>query len=79
VNEDDEGEQQQTEDEVDYVEKFDQNTQVVINGLDVELDMSLMWLVLNLSAIDNREYTCQILNKYNHLIKINDQICINFK
>ena len=57
VEEDDEeNEDKKDDDEIDYVEKTKKGTEVIINGIVIELDISLMWLVLNLSALDNFLY-----------------------
>ena len=54
---DDEDEENKKEDEeIDYVERTKKGTEVIINGISIELDISLMWLVLNLSALDNFLY-----------------------
>lgn len=47
---------QDAPEEVDYIVKTHKNTAVVINGLEIDLDISLNWLVLNLSAMDNFLY-----------------------
>ena len=44
------------DDEIDYVEKTHKDTYVIVNGLQIELDISLNWLILNLSAMDNFLY-----------------------
>lgn len=51
-----EEDKKESHDEVDYVEKTRKGTEVIINGLNIDLDISLTWLVLNLTALDNFLY-----------------------
>jgi len=51
-----ETEEGKKEEEIEYVEKSRKGTEVIINGLNIDLDMSLTWLVLNMSALDNFLY-----------------------
>ena len=51
-----EEEEKKEPDEIEYVEKSKPGTEVIINGLKIDLDISLTWLVLNLAALDNFLY-----------------------
>lgn len=56
-NEEDQNEEEKKEpEEIEYVEKTNAGTEVIINGLKIDLDLSLSWLVLNLAALDNFLY-----------------------
>ena len=68
VEEDDEqiSEEEKKEKAIESVHKVHKETEVVVNGLKIELDISLAWLVINLSALDNFLYvTVRIPNENN--------------
>lgn len=56
VEEDQSEEEKKEPEEIEYVEKSKAGTDVIINGLKIDLDISLSWLVLNLAALDNFLY-----------------------
>ena len=58
VDEDNQTEEDKHEEqeEIAYVEKAKKGTEVVVNGVHIDLDMSLTWLVMNMTAFDNFLY-----------------------
>lgn len=62
---DTEEDKQEEQEEIAYVEKAKKGTEVVINGVNIDLDMSLTWLVMNMTAFDNFLYVTVRLPKKN--------------
>ena len=59
-------EEKKKENTIESIHKVHKETEVVVNGLKIELDISLAWLVINLSALDNFLYvTVRLPNENN--------------
>jgi len=58
VNEDEpqDEEGKKTPEEEEHVVNIKKGTEVIVNGLPIDLDISLTWLIINLSALDNFLY-----------------------